>query len=152
MTFYQSRLHLAGRRALFRSYVGPDRQTTPRYHTLLLGVIVLVVFFTSLCLAARYPTKSVRIVFVSISGLLFTALSVSVGTDLATKGKLKRWKPCFHDEAHSSARGSQIHQEPWQHYTARPPHDTLNDDVVCLHLVSRTKQEAGRSEPGHLGW
>lgn len=64
--------------------------------------MVLVVFFASLCLAARYPTKLVRIVFVSISGLVFIALSVLVSIDLANQGRLKRWKPCFQDEAHSS--------------------------------------------------
>ena len=81
-----------GRRMQFRKFVGPNRQTSPRYDTVIWNLIVLVTFFSFLCLAARYPTESVRTAFVSISGLFFLILSVSVGIDLVTRGTSKQRK------------------------------------------------------------
>ena len=73
-----------------RSFVGPYRQTAPRYDTVVWSLIVLVIFFLSLCLAARFPTQSVRVVFVSISGFVFLILLVLASTDLMDQGRSKR--------------------------------------------------------------
>ena len=81
-----------GRLMHFRHFVGPNRQTSPRYDTVLWNLITLITFFSFLCLAARYPTKSVRAAFVSISGLVFLILLVSVGVDLASRGASKQRK------------------------------------------------------------
>ena len=78
-----------GRRIQFRNFVGPNRQTSPRYDTVIWNLIVLVTFFSSLCVAARYPTKPVRIAFVLISGLVFLTLLVSVIIDLVNRGESK---------------------------------------------------------------
>lgn len=60
--------------------------TTPRNDTVVWNLMFLVVFFTSLCLAARYPTKAVRNAFVSISALVFIFLLGSASLDLANQG------------------------------------------------------------------
>lgn len=80
------------RRIQFRNFVGPNRQTSPRYDTVIWNLIVLVLFFSSLCLATRYPTRPVRIAFVSISGLFFLILLVSVCIDLVNRGTSKQMK------------------------------------------------------------
>ena len=80
------------RRIQFRNFVGPNRRTSPRYDTVIWNLIVLVTFFSSLCLAARYPTGPVRIAFVTISGLFFLTLSVSVCIDLVNRGTWKQRK------------------------------------------------------------
>ena len=86
LDYFQSCLTL-GRRVPLQSYVGSDRQTTPRYDTVLWNLTFLVVFFSFLCLAARYPTKSVRIAFVVISGIAFIALLASASMDLVKHGR-----------------------------------------------------------------
>lgn len=70
----------------FRKYVGPERKTAPHNDTVVWNLIFLVMFFTSLCLAARFPSNEVRVAFVSISGVIFIALSASVSIDLANHG------------------------------------------------------------------
>lgn len=98
---YQSEPCVAlGRCMRFRNFVGPDRETTPQNSTVVLSLLLLVIYFTSLCLAARFPTHEVRIVFISISGLAFTVLSASIIVDLANNGRSKRRQlhPTF--EAH----------------------------------------------------
>ena len=81
-----------GKRMQFRNFIGPNRQTSPRYDTVIWNLIVLVTFLSSLCLAARYPTKSVRIAFISISGLVFLILLVLVGIDFVNRGASKQRK------------------------------------------------------------
>ena len=81
-----------GRGMQFRNFIGPNRQTSPRYDTVIWNSIVLVTFLSSLCLAARYPTKSVRIACISISGLVFLILLVSVGIDFVNRGASKQRK------------------------------------------------------------
>ena len=88
---YQSEPCLAfGRCMPFRNFVGPDRGTTPQNSTVVWNLLLLVIHFTSLCLAARFPTNEVRIVFISISGLVFIVLSASVIIDLTNHGRSKR--------------------------------------------------------------
>ena len=88
----------------FRSFVGPNRETAPRYDTVIWNLVVLLTFFSFLCFAARYPTKSMRLAFVSISGLVFIILLVSISMDLMNRGRLKRMKSRLRDEAHSGTR------------------------------------------------
>ena len=88
---YLSKLCLAlGRRMHFRNFVGPDRETVPHNDTVVWNLLLLTMHFTSLCLAARFPTNKVRIIFMSISGLAFTVLSASVIIDLISRGRSMR--------------------------------------------------------------
>ena len=71
----------------FRKFVGPDRSTLPGNDTVVWNLISLVMFFVSLCLAARYPTQEVRIAFGSFCGLIFVLLLGSTSLDFANHGK-----------------------------------------------------------------
>lgn len=88
---YRSKPCLAlGRRMHFRNFVGPDRETAPQNDTVVWNLLLLAMYFIALCLAARFPTNKVRIIFISISGLAFTVLSASVIMDLASRGRSMR--------------------------------------------------------------
>lgn len=138
--FYQSKSRLAfGRPVPFRNFVGPDAKTAPHNDTVVWNLVFLVMFFTSLCLAARFPTKELRIAFISISGFVFIALLVSVSVDIANRGKSKRTWLCRKIEAHYTTRRPKVPKKPWQHYTDCAPHHTLDDGLVFLHMVSRIK-------------
>lgn len=109
---YRSELCLAlGRCMSLRDFVGPDHRTAPHNDTVVWNLIFLVIFFASLCLAARFPAKEVRIAFVSISGLVFIALSASVSIDLANLGRSKRRQPCLKIKAHYATRQSQVQKK-----------------------------------------
>ena len=71
----------------FRNYVGPNEHTTPRYDIVIWNLISLIFFFGMLCPATHYPTESMAIAFISVSGFMFTALLVSVILDLTNHGK-----------------------------------------------------------------
>lgn len=87
------KLNALTRRLPFPNFVGPDHETTPHNETVIWNLMFLVIFFASLCLAARYPTQGVRIAFVSISGLVFILLSGSVSLDLVNQGRSMRAQP-----------------------------------------------------------
>lgn len=74
----------------FRKFVGPDRSTLPHNNTVVWNLISLVIFFVSLCLAARYPTQEVRIAFGSFSGIIFVLLFGSTSLDFAKHGRSNR--------------------------------------------------------------
>lgn len=78
-----------------RKFVGPKRKTVPQNDTVVWSLVLLVMFFTSLCLAARFPSNVVRIAFVSISGFVFIGLSASVIIDFANHGKSTGSQPCL---------------------------------------------------------
>lgn len=116
--FYRAEPCLAiGSRMPFRNFVGPDHKTAPHNETVVWNLICLVMFFASLSLAARFPTKGVRIALVSISGLVFIVLLTSVSIDFAHHSRSKRWQTCLKTKAHYITRRSQIQKEPWQHDT-----------------------------------
>lgn len=140
-----------GRRAPFRNFVGPDRQTTPHNDTVVWNLIFLVIHFTSLCLAARFPCREVRIAFVSMSALVFIALSGLVSIDIVYHGMLKRSQPYLKIKAHNTTRGSQIQKKSRQHYTDCTPQHPLDDGIIFLSMVSATEQEAIGSQPRHRG-
>ena len=71
----------------FRKFVGPNRSTLPHNDTVVWNLISLVMFFVSLCLAARYPTQEVRIAFGSFSGFIFVLLLGSTSLDFTKHGK-----------------------------------------------------------------
>lgn len=106
---YRSEPCLAlGRCMSLRDFVGPDHKTAPHNDTVVWNLIFLVIFFTSLCLAARFPAKEVWIAFVSISGLVTIVLSASVIIDFANLGRSKRRQPCLKIRAHYATRQSQV--------------------------------------------
>ena len=73
-----------------RNFVGPGRETLPNTDTIVWNLASLIIFFISLCLAARYPTREVRIAFGSFSGLIFILVLGSTSLDFANQGKQSR--------------------------------------------------------------
>ena len=150
--FYLSRPSVAlGRRGPFPNFVGPDRQTTPYNDTVVWNLIFLVIHFTSLCLAARFPCWEVRTAFVSISTFVFIALSGLVSIDIVYHGVLKRSHPCLKIKAHNTTRRPQIQKKSRQHYTDCTPQHPLDDGIIFIFMVPATEQEAVGSQPRHRG-
>lgn len=124
----------------FRKFVGPEHHTTPRCDIVVWSLISLVLFFGMLCPATHYPSESMAFAFISVSGLVFTALSVSVVLDLTNHGKSKRRPPCLRKEdAHIITRRPQIYQKSRQHDTDGTPHHSLIDSIISFRMVSTTE-------------
>ena len=73
--------------ALFH-FVGPDHSANPQENTILWCLVFLVIFIVFLSIAARFPVKAVRVVFVSFSGVGLVALAMAVIADFITHGEL----------------------------------------------------------------
>lgn len=152
LSLYFQKPYLALRKHMpFRKYIGPERKTAPHNDTVVWNLIFLVMFFTSLCLAARFPSNEVCIAFVSISGVVFIALSASVSIDLANHGRSKGSQPCLKNNAHHTTRQPQIHKESRQHDADCAPQHSLDDGIVLLRMVSTIEPKATGSQSGHCG-
>ena len=69
-------------------FLGPDHSATPQENIILWCLVFLVIFMIFLSIAARFPVKAVRVVFVSFSGVGIVALAMAVVADFITHGEL----------------------------------------------------------------